>query len=170
MKTRLAILLLCFFKFGTFVFAQAKESEKIGEFGLVQCGALTALVGGAFQEFERRQDAKFYVVYYEGKKLEHFVFNQKTRKYDRFTEPVRGYAVSKAQEITLYLNTVYKPKKGQVVLIDGGFREELLLELWTAPENAAPPKLMPTVSEKDMKFKKGKPPTVKNCARAYDGY
>jgi hypothetical protein len=170
MKMKLLIIFLYFFGFVSSAFAQTNESEKITEFGLKQCGQLAALVDGSFQYFQKEKNAKFYVIYYEGKKFEYSVFNRKTQKYDKFTEPVRGYALNRAKEIILLIKRGYKPKKGQIVLIDGGFKEELLFELWIVPKSAAPPKLTPTVSEKDMKFSKGKPPRVRDCAKAYDGY
>lgn len=170
MKVKLLIFFLCFFEFVSFAFSQTKEAEKITEFGLLPCGHLMAQVDGSFQYFQREKNENFYIVYYEGKKRETSVFNIKTQKYDKFTQPIRGYALNRAKEIVLYLNTVYKPKKEQVTLINGGFREDFSLELWMSSKGAMPPKITPTLSEKDIKFRKGKLSQIRDCSKAYDNY
>ncbi len=171
MKIKLLIILLFIFELVSFAYSQTKKAEKLTEFGFIQCGELTAQIDGSFQHFQREKNAKFYIVYYEGKQFESSSFNEKTNKYDiKLTNPVRGYALNRAKEVVLYLNTAYKPKAEQIALIDGGFREEFTIELWQATQNAAPPKLIPTIFEKDIKFREGKPRKVRNCARAYDFY
>jgi hypothetical protein len=56
------------------------------------------------------------------------------------------------------------------VLIDGGYREEFIQEIWIVPNGAKAPIPTPTLQEKDIKFAKGKPRRSRQCARAYDMY
>jgi hypothetical protein len=46
------------------------------------------------------------------------------------------------------------PKR--VLVVDGGFRERLTVELWLVPEGERMPKATPTVSPKDIKYKRAK--------------
>jgi hypothetical protein len=43
-----------------------------------------------------------------------------------------------------------------VEVIDGGYREEPAMEFWIAPPGASRPKPTPTLTEKEIKFRKGK--------------
>jgi hypothetical protein len=43
------------------------------------------------------------------------------------------------------LNIEWKFAEGRVVLVDGGYREEAMMELWIVPEGAEAPKPTPTV-------------------------
>ena len=51
------------------------------------------------------------------------------------------------------LMSEWKFEEGRVVLVDGGHREEAVMELWIVPEGAEAPKPAPTVSRR--KRKKG---------------
>jgi hypothetical protein len=42
----------------------------------------------------------------------------------------------------------WKFEEGQVVLVDGGYREEAMMELWIVPEGAEAPQPSPTVFRK----------------------
>lgn len=44
----------------------------------------------------------------------------------------------------------------RVVLMNGGYREESSVELWLVPRGESGPKATPTVSPKEVKFKKGR--------------
>lgn len=46
------------------------------------------------------------------------------------------------------------PKR--VLVVDGGFREKLTVELWLVPEGEQMPKATPTVSPKDIRYKRAK--------------
>ena len=46
------------------------------------------------------------------------------------------------------LNIEWKFEEGRVVLVDGGYREEAMMELRIVPEEVEPPKPTPTVFPK----------------------
>ncbi len=168
MRIKILIFLLCFFTPDSFTFSQTKEAEKITEFGFIPCGELMAQVDGSFQYFLREKSEKFYIIYYEGRQFKSSTYNKKTNKYDiKLTNPVRGYALNRAKEVVLYLRR-YKPKREEIVLIDGGFKEKFTIELWQVPKNAELPKLAPIIFKEDVKFRKGKLLKVRDCAKAYD--
>ena len=45
----------------------------------------------------------------------------------------------------------WKFEEGRVVLVDGGYREEAVMELWIVPEGAETPKPSPTISPRKKK-------------------
>lgn len=42
------------------------------------------------------------------------------------------------------LNIEWRFKKGRIVLVDGGYRSEAMMELWIVPKGAVAPKVAPT--------------------------
>ena len=44
----------------------------------------------------------------------------------------------------------------RIVMMNGGYREESTVELWLAPRGESAPTAAPTVSAKDVKFRKGR--------------
>ena len=45
----------------------------------------------------------------------------------------------------------------RIVTVDGGYREDLTVELWVLPPGATPPTASPTVEPREVRFIKGKP-------------
>jgi len=41
------------------------------------------------------------------------------------------------------------------------------VEIWIVPKDAEPPKPTPTLTERDIKFRKGKPFSVRDCEAYY---
>jgi hypothetical protein len=171
------------------VSAQTKEARKIDEFGFKQCGEFNARVDVILQTYINDSDSKIYVIYYEEKS--HNVL-KKTKTGEKIAQenPRRGNALNRAKEIVLYAearkndylkyikesgnNSTISPKiksaVENIVLIDGGYREEFIQEIWIVPNGAKAPIPTPTLQEKDIKFAKGKPRRSRQCARAYDMY
>lgn len=149
------------------VAAQTGEARKIYEMGSVACSHLMNTVPDYYLEAKSR-GSKLYVVYYEGKHYVVNIWNKKLKQYEsKLLNPRRGDALSRAEEIKLFLKD-YKLPPDNLVLVNGGYRYEFTLEFWIVPENAAP-KLTPTLQEKEMTFRKGKPFKPRRCARIYDG-
>lgn len=55
-----------------------------------------------------------------------------------------------------YLSGYRRVPAEQVVTVDGGYREELTVEVWVVPPGAAPPGPTPTVGAGEVRFVKGK--------------
>lgn len=45
---------------------------------------------------------------------------------------------------------------GRVIVVDGGYRDKMMLEAWIAPQGERAPAPAPTISPKGIKLKKGK--------------
>lgn len=165
-------LLIIFFLCALSVPAQNKEAQKIDEFGYLDCDNLSMHAFNAFQESKKIENSKIYIIYYEGKHLDFdlFTWNEKLRKYDeKFLNPRRGDALRRASDIIDYLKNYPDFSKDSIVFADGGYREKFSLEVWIVPKGASLPKPTPTLEEKDITFRKGKPFKARNCIKIYDG-
>ncbi len=166
-KQLFSFLLLLLFVPG--IAAQTEKSEKVMEFGDEHCSQILNHVLYAFQEVKKIPDSKLYVIYYQGKHITSSVWNNKLQKYDhKYSNPKRGEALNRAKEVGLVAKDV-KFSESEIVLINGGFREKFALALWVVPKDTEPPKPTPTLEEKEMEFREGKPSKPRLCARIYDG-
>lgn len=151
--------------------AQAEEARKIVELGVVPCGQFNSLADVTHQEYKKSPNSTIYAIYYEAKNTVITIWNKKTKISETKTlNPIRGDALGRAKELPLYLKAAYKVSENKVKLIDGGYKETFVMEIWIVPKGAKLPTPTSTVKEKDVKFRKGKPRKPRNCARAYDGY
>jgi len=57
--------------------------------------------------------------------------------------------------------------KDKIILVNGGFRENLGVEIWLVPTDAELPEPTPDVAESDIKFRKGKPIITPDYTRCY---
>jgi hypothetical protein len=55
-----------------------------------------------------------------------------------------------------YLSSARKVGPETVIVVDGGYRDELTVELYIMPNDAYPPLLMPTVSPKKVEILEGR--------------
>ena len=146
----------------------SQKPEKIDEFGYFYCGDNSKL-GNIYQiGIKDKPQNKIYVIFYEGPR-EFTNFDIKSQKYIKIIENPRfGNGLNRAKEIPLYLKMVYKVPNNRFVLVDGGFRERFLMEIWSVPEGAEFPKATPTLERKDIKFTKGKPKLPRKMACCYE--
>lgn len=77
-------------------------------------------------------------------------------------------AIARAKRIRLYLVNNRRIKAGRVVLIDGGYRGELEVELWVLPREAKPPIPTPTLTRREVRVRNIRARVV-DCARRSDG-
>jgi hypothetical protein len=68
----------------------------------------------------------------------------------------RGAALKRAERAKRYLTTVRYIPAAQVVIIDGGYHEDLTLVLKLRGRDAPPPPPSPTVDPREVRFIKGK--------------
>lgn len=122
------------------------------------CGDFIARMDGVYNGYKETADAKIYVIYYEGK---HKLYNE-TKKIN----PRKGDALNRAKEVFLYFTKAeyrgFKLPENKIAIINGGHREDFALEIWIIPKNSNLPQPTPTLEEKDMKFRKGKPYKVRD--------
>lgn len=166
MKTRIILLIICCM-FALSASAQNKEARKIDEFGELPCGHFMAIADAIVMEQMKEPGSKIYVFYYEGKAYSASVWNRRTKEHEMKTfRPRRGHALNRAKELGIYLRS-RNFDESNIILVDGGYRKEFILEIWLVPAGAAIPKATPTLEEKDVIFGKGKPGRPRDCSKAY---
>lgn len=171
------LLLLLFF---SSVSAQEKEAVKIDEFGRIPCGDFMARMDNLLVTFQNSPDSEIYVVYYGGRfRKENLKWNPEKRRYDliKLHFPHRDDGLNWAKSIPLFLTTYNSYRieirnlvKEKIILLDGGFREDVNVEIWIVPKRAKPPESTPTIDEKYIKFRNDKPFGIPNCTTAYGMY
>jgi len=156
--------------------AQTNEARQIDEFGRIPCGDFMARMDGIFNELQNSPDSKIYVVYYGGRNRRENIGNKKTKSFDKIKLKYshRDDGLNWAKSIPLYLTSdfVYKAKaltSDKIVLISGGFREDMQVEIWLVPKDAELPKPNPTIAEANIKFRNDKPLRIPNFTNCYGG-
>jgi hypothetical protein len=151
---RKLLLAIVFFSFTTnpSSFSQTSNvTRQIDKFGNVCCEDELARLDNFALQLQNEPDAQGYVIFYEGRRYGYCY------KY-RPRIPRRGEAEARVARIKPYLVETRGFAANRVVVINGGYREEWAAELWIAPKGASPPKPTPTLTGKDIKFRRGKIP------------
>lgn len=159
MKTKLLTIILALSAFASPAFAQT-ESRKLFdiEVNTTRCDDIKSLLDEAYVQLDRDQTAKLHIVYYGGKKYINSIWNEKRQTYDmKFLRPKRGEAKARVGFWKPYLTNTRAIDGSRIEVIDGGYRENPIVELWIVPFGGKPPKPAPTLMKRDLRFRKGKP-------------
>jgi hypothetical protein len=113
------------------------------EFGDINCEAEMALLDNFAIQLQNSPSAKGVVIFYGGRLF-------------RGRLPRRGEAAARAARIKPYLVQRRGVPANQVIVIDGGFKEDWIVELLVIAPEAALPVPYPTIPAKEIKFRKGK--------------
>jgi hypothetical protein len=156
MKTKLQLLALCLFAFASNAFAQ-QEARKVDEMGQVNCEDAKAYLDNLAIQLQIEPGAKGYIIFYGGKSYSSYVYNKKTRR-DIPVQllPRRGEAKARIAPWIDYLTNSRGVEASRIEVIDGGYREAPAMEFWIAPPGAVRPTPTPTLTEKQIKFRKGR--------------
>jgi hypothetical protein len=138
------------------VFGQADtETRKIDEFGAIHCCDFGARMENAAIYQRANPGSQIHLIFYNARKLNWWRWNAKLKKREpALVNPIRG-------EFGGFVRGVRQRAAFQkfdmktFVIINGGYRENLEVEVWIVPAGAQPPKLAPTVDEKIIKLQKG---------------
>lgn len=177
MKKLISVIFCCFL-FSTCVYSQ--EAQKIYEIGRTVCGEFMAIMDSVVTEWQNSPDSKLYIVYYGRRYAQEVVINKKTNKIDvvRLKYPHREDGLNYAKAIPLYFAS-YPTERyreltdsfdDKIILINGGFREDLAIEIWLVAKNGELPKPTPTLSEKDLKFSNRNPFKTPDYSDCYGNY
>lgn len=154
MKTKLQFL--CFFLFASTAFAQ-QEATKFDEMGQLNCESAKARLDNFAIQLQSDPTVTGYIIFYGGKSYHHLIYNKKTKQYMGVQLlPRRGEAKARIDQWTAYLTDSRGIDRQRLEVIDGGYREEPTIEYWIAPSGAKPPTPTPTLTEKEIKFRKGR--------------
>lgn len=162
------MIVFCLIVFNQQSFPQNSEAKLIQSFGFLQCSYFINYV--AINEL-RNPDSKIYIIYYEGKYTIYnpSEWNKETQSYEpSLVNPRRGDGLNRAKEVEIFL-TENNFAKNSISLINGGYRNDLTLEVWLATNDSSPPVPSQTISEKEITFRKGKAAKPRNCSKIYDG-
>ncbi|MBA2731656.1 MAG: hypothetical protein H0U54_02060 [Acidobacteria bacterium] len=156
MKTKLPFIFLFLFVFASNAFAQ-QEARKFDEMGHLYCDDAKARLDNLGVQLQQDPTTKGYIIFYGGKGYPIAVYNKRAKRYLTVQLlPRRGEARARMAPWIDYLISNRGLDASRVELIDGGYREKPMMEFWIAPSGAKPPTPTPTLTEKQIKFRKGR--------------
>ncbi|HUQ32964.1 MAG TPA: hypothetical protein VM095_12665 [Pyrinomonadaceae bacterium] len=156
MKTKLQFVFLCFFIFTTTAFAQ-QEARKFDSMGQVNCEDAKARLDNWAIELQNNPNTKGYLIFYGGRRYSNYVYDKKKKQYVTVElSPKQGEAGARISPWKPYLTDNRGIDASRIEVIDGGYREEPTIELWVVPTGAKPPTPKPTLSKKEIRFRKGR--------------
>jgi hypothetical protein len=156
MKTKLQFVFVCFLLFTSNAFAQ-QEARKFDEMGQASCDDAKARLDHFAIQLQSDPTVTGYIIFYGGKSYSHTIYNRKTKQYVGVQLlPRRGEAKARITTWIDYLTDNRGVDRRRLKVLDGGYREEPTIEYWIAPSGAKPPTPTPTLTEKKIKFRKGR--------------
>jgi hypothetical protein len=149
-KRALTVIVLCLTTYLPSFAHSADEARKFDDLGNICCNEVKARLDNFAAHLLKEPSARGYIIFYEGRS--YASCNDPRRR-----TPRRGEGESRGERMLIYLVERYSDISGiPVVLVDGGYREEWVAELWIVPSGSKPPKASPTLEAKDMRYRKGK--------------
>ena len=138
-----AVALLIAITFCVTGLASPALTRPFDEFGDINCEDEMARLDNFAVNLQNSPADKGVIIFYGGRRL-------------RKRLPKRGDAPARAARLKTYLTQRRGIPSDQVIVIDGGYREEWTAELWIAPLGAAWPTPQRTIPMNQIKFRKGK--------------
>jgi hypothetical protein len=77
--------------------------------------------------------------------------------------PRRGEAEARVGYWKPYLTNSARIEDSRIVVVNGGYRENLMAELWIVPSGAKLPEPTPTLTERNIRFRRGKIKRIEIC-------
>ena len=147
------VLLTILFLTGSFnTFSQTSNvARQIDQFGDICCDDEKARLDNFAIQLLKEPESQGYIIFYEGRRYE-YCYKRRPRI------PRRGEAQARVARMKPYLVDLRGFNDKPIVVMNGGYREEWMTELWIVPKRANPPQPNPTLQAKDIKFRKGKIP------------
>lgn len=137
--------------------ASSQEARKIDEFNDIFCDEAKARMDLIGMSLRDTPESKIYMIYYTGKTYRKYVYDEKLKsRKEVFLSPQTDESKMIILRWKNYLKRVQGVSENNIILVDGGFREEHTLENWIVPNGVESPKPTPTLTEKDVKFRKGR--------------
>jgi hypothetical protein len=124
------------------VSAQAQDLRQLDEFAGTNCEDEMAHLDNFAIQLQQAPTMKGVIIFYGGRV--------------RGRLPKRGEAAARAARLKPYLVDRRGIPAERVTVINGGYAKEWHVELWIIPAEMTPPDPRPTVTAKEMRFRKGK--------------
>jgi hypothetical protein len=126
-------------------------TSKFDEFGDIKCEDEMAHLDHLAVQLQNGPDNKATIIFYGGRRF-------------RGRLPRRGEAAARAARIKTYLVQRRGIPSERVIMIDGGYMEEWMAQIWLVPPGASVPTPQPTIPVEKIRFRKGKPnPRTYEC-------
>jgi hypothetical protein len=162
MRTAFLVLILCVFPAG--VFGQAvTETTKIDEFGAIHCCDFGARMDNAAIYQRANPGSRIHLIFYNARKHNGWRWNARLKKREpALVNPIRGEFGGFVRGVKQRA-AFQKLDMRTFVITNGGYRENLIVEVWIVPAGTEPPKVTPTVDEKSIRLQKGTPHFLHVC-------
>lgn len=122
---------------------------QVDQFNRISCDDYLARMQLVFNTAKENPNSLIYVIIYDGKIID----PSYTKGGDRVFYPTSDSIRAKIGSIRK-LMALYKVKTRNIRLVNGGYRDEPVVEVWKVPPGASAPTPTPTVTK--MKFRKGR--------------
>jgi hypothetical protein len=156
MRIKLQFIFLCFFLLTPAAFAQ-QEARKFDSMGQLNCEDAKARLDNWGVELQNNPNMMGYLIFYGGRRYSNYIYNRKKRQYVTVElSPKHGEARARIAPWKPYLTNNRGIDASRIEVIDGGYREEPTIEFWVIPAGAKPPQPVPTLTEKAIRFRKGR--------------
>jgi hypothetical protein len=131
----------------------APESQKVAEYEDVCCDDEKQRLEVLAMELRKDPEATAYVIYYGGRWYSSCWYDY-PRHRPRL--PYKGEAEARSAMAKPYLEHLgIEPER--IVVLNGGYRQSWMMELWIAPKGAMPPTPTPTFRSDEIKFRERGP-------------
>ena len=124
-------------------FTAARECRQIDEVPDLRCEDVQARLDAYSASLYDEPDSRGYIIFYEG-------------KYWEGRAPRRGEAFAEVAGYKDYLVRYRNIQPERIVLLNGGYRENITAQFYICPRGAALPQVSPTLEARDVKFRRGR--------------
>lgn len=158
--------------------AQEAKARLVDEFSILACGDIMGRLDVLLSEWRNNKDEQIIILFY-GQRYRKPVERKKDgSEIVRLTHAHPEDGLNWARGIPKYLLARYEDAwsedvsilKRRIKLIDGGYRERILAEIWLVPSGVTDPVPTPSIAKADIKFGAKQPrrvPDYYNCYSAY---
>lgn len=130
-----------------------EEPTKVDEFASICCEDEKARLDYFSTELQNNPGAQGYIIFYGGRRYESCWYGGQRRGARR---PRFGEAEKRAARIKPYLINQRGFDPQRITVVNGGYREAWMAELWIVPGGAKPPVPTPTLQRKDIRYRRGR--------------
>ncbi len=125
-------------------------ASKLDEFADICCEDEMARLDNFAIQLQNNPEARGVIIFYGGRLYPSCYSRNQPRR------PKRNEATFRARRMIEYLVMTRSINQTRLVLMNGGYRESLMAELWMLPKGAGLPTATPTLQLKYIEFRKGK--------------